>query len=889
MPRHLISIAVASAFCLTSLSSSPVFASLSGAKHEQTTTQLPAGVTPTHYAIAITPDAANASFTGTVRITIEVLKPTTRITLNAVDLTFLSVQLMSGQEKSSATPASNIEVNNDQQTATFTFAHAIQKGTYTLAIAYKGLIGSQANGLFHVDYDTADGHQRALYTQFENSDARRFIPSWDEPNYKATFDLEATVPANQMAVSNMPAATTRPLPDGQNVVHFGVTPKMSTYLLFFGVGDFERAKDSIDGTEVGVITQRGALSQAAFPLESSKQILREYNDYFGVHFPLPKLDNIAAPGRSQFFSAMENWGAIFTFENAMLLDPTISTQSDKENSFATEAHEMAHQWFGDLVTMRWWNDLWLNEGFASWMENRTTSRLHPEWNTNLYSVNVHQAAMGLDSLSTTHPIVQHIETVEQASQAFDNITYQKGESVIHMLESYVGEDAWRDGVRLYMKTHAYSNTTSDDFWHAIEQAGSKPIMAIAHDFTLQPGIPMINVGDARCVSNQTTLTLTQSEFSRDHLNRKSLAWHVPVTAQVIGSGSPVPVTTLVAHGKASLQLPGCGPVMVNAGQAGYFRTLYTPKQFNALADHFADLAPIDQLGLLADAWSLGLAGLQPMANVLDLAKAVPLNSDPQIWSSVTRIYSAINQLYRTDPKRQQQFNQYAIARLAPIMAKIGWSAHPEDTAATINLREQLIYTLSELDDQNTIAEATRRYNAQATDPAAFPVELRKVVMEVIALHADTPTWDKLHAAAQSEKSPMIKDQMYYLISTSRDPALANRALALAVTAEPGATNSAGMLDAVARSYPDLAFDFAIAHLAQVDEFVDGSSRSRYVPRLAEESHDPAMIGKLNAYAKAHIAASALGSTKTALANIKYSVKITTQRLPEIDSWLASHQ
>jgi aminopeptidase N len=502
------------------------------------------------------------------------------------------------------------------------------------------------------------------------------------------------------------------------------------------------------------------------------------------------------------------------------------------------------------------------------------------------AVGVHEGAMGLDSLSTTHPIVQHIETVEQASQAFDEITYQKGESVIHMLESYVGADAWRDGVRLYMKQHAYSNTTSDDFWRAIEKASSKPITGIAHDFTLQPGIPMIKVGEASCKAGNTTVQLAQAEFSRDHLDKQSLSWHVPVTAQIVGGATS---QVLVANGKATLHLQGCGPVMINAGQTGYYRTLYAPQQFKALADHFAALTPIDQLGLMSDAWAMGMAGLQPMADVLNLANATPANSDPQIWARVTGIYSVISRLYQFDPKLQQQFNQFAVAKLTPVMANIGWTAKPEDTSATINLREQMIATLSQLDDQATIAEARRRYEAQASDPTAFPVELRKVIMSVVALHADTSTWDKLHAAAQAEKSPMIKDQLYRLIATSKNPELTERALNIAMTDEPGATNSASMIDQVARFYPDTAFDFSIAHLAQVDKFVDGSSRSRYLPRLAEGSSDPAMVDKLNAYAKDHIPASALGSTKTAVATINYHIKVRTQRVPEITAWLAAHQ
>ncbi len=881
--RHtLLALAVASTLTVTGLTSTAAFATAAtSAVQAQTPTQLPRNVKPTHYAISIVPNAADATFTGQVSISIVVEKPTDRIVLNAADLTLQSAQITAERDKAS-TIASDIKIDAEAQTATIRFPAKLAKGNYTLAISYAGVINSQANGFFHVDYDTAAGHQRALYTQFENSDARRFVPSWDEPSYKATFALQATVPANQMALSNMPIASSTGLADGRNLVQFQTTPKMSSYLLFFGLGDFERAVDSIDGTQVGVVTQRGSLAQAAFPLASSKQILAEYNDYFGVRFPLPKLDNIAAPGSSQFFSAMENWGAIFTIERAMLLDPNISTQGDREISFITEAHEMAHQWFGDLVTMAWWNDLWLNEGFASWMENRTTEKLHPEWNTKMFAVDVHQSAMGLDSLATTHPIVQKIDTVEQASQAFDQITYEKGESVIHMLESYVGADAWRDGVRLYMKEHAYTNTRSDDFWRSIEKAAGKPITAIAHDFTLQPGIPLIKVSDASCNADTTTIKLVQGEFTRDRQDKKPLHWHVPVTAQVIGH----PAVQTLVDGKATVHLQGCGPVVVNAGQTGYYRTLYTPAQFNALAAHFSELDPIDQHGLLADTSSQSAAGLRSAADLLNLAKSTPADADPQVWGNVAGIYSGISDLYKGDAARQQRFNQYAVAQLTPVMKRIGWEQTASDTSAIINLRERLIYILSQLDDPATIAEARRRYDAQATDPAAFPVPLRQVIMGVVALHADSATWDKLHAAAQAEKSPMVRDQMYHMLASSKDSALVQRALAMALTDEPGATNSANMIDRVANHYPDLAYDFAIAHLPQVEKLVDTSSSSRYIPRLAEGSSDPAMLTKLSSYAKAHIAASAMGSTKTALATISYNVKVRTTKLPEIDAWLA---
>ena len=313
------------ALALISVPVSDAFSAPSAAEAEVIgTTQLPRNVRPSHYEVAVTPHIDTLSFDGKAIVTIDVLQPSTSITLNAIDLKFSSASLASVSGKA-AFGTSKISTNADAQTATFTFAKPIPAGHYRLSMAYTGKILDQAYGLFVIDYDTKAGHKRALYTQFENSDARRFIPSWDEPAYKATFDLTATVPSDQMAVSNMPVASSVDLKNGLTRVTFQQSPKMSTYLLFFGAGDFERTKTQSDGTEIGVVTQKGLSSQAAFALDSAKTVLHEYNDYFGTPYPLPKLDNVASPGSSQFFAAMENWGAIFTFEYAMLQDPSIST------------------------------------------------------------------------------------------------------------------------------------------------------------------------------------------------------------------------------------------------------------------------------------------------------------------------------------------------------------------------------------------------------------------------------------------------------------------------------------------------------------------------------------------------------------------------------------
>lgn len=880
MHRTLLSAVIALAFA--GLAAAPACAAPGATKNAAlATTQLPRGVTPLHYDIALTPDAENASFSAQVAIDLEVAAPTNSITLHAADLTFARATLSAA---AGTAQEARISVDQTAQTATFRFARPLARGRYKLAIDYTGSIGSQAVGLFSLDYDTAEGKRRALFTQFENSDARRMIPSWDEPAFKASFALRATVPANRMAVSNMPVASSTTLPDGRVSLRFAATPKMSTYLLFFALGDFERATAQVDGTELGVVTRRGGLPQAAFALESSTAILREYNDYFGVRYPLPKLDNVAGPGRSQFFGAMENWGAIFTFEYALLLDPAISTQRDRQEVFATAAHEMAHQWFGDLVTMRWWDDLWLNEGFASWMESRMTARLHPEWNTHLETVNARDGAMRRDALATTHPVVQHVATVEQASQAFDEITYQKGEAVIRMLEAYVGEDAWRRGVQAYMRAHAYGNTTSNDLWRQVERAAARPVTAIAHDFTLQPGVPLIRVADPVCKGGNMTLALTQGEFSRDQPARTALRWRVPI----IAAGGAATARTLVAGGKGSVTLPGCGAAVVNAGQSGYYRTLYAPRAFARLADGFATLAPIDQIGMLADTWALGMAGLQPASNFLDLAQATPASAEAQVWARIAGGFDSLYALYGEDKAGRARLAAFAVGRLAPVMAQVGWNAQPGEPTSRAILRTNLIATLSHLGDQATIGEARRRYAALASDPEAVPGALRKTILAVVAEHADAATWDALRRSAQMEQSPMIKDTLYALLASTEDRALAERALALALSDEPGATNGAAMISMVAHSHPELAFDFALANNQAVNARVDATSRSRYLPGLAGSAGNAAMAAKVKAYAEAHIAPEARRDAETAIAAINDRIQVRRERLPEIDAWLVKH-
>ena len=351
----------------------------------------------------------------------------------------------------------------------------------------------------------------------------------------------------------------------------------------FALGSWIELETKVDGVVVSVVARTGSASKGQFALESATKLLKYYNEFFGIRYPLPKLDLIAAPGGGGF-SAMENWGAILYFEKSLLLDPELSTESDRQRVFVVVAHEMAHQWFGNLVTMQWWDNLWLNEGFASWMQNKATDYFYPGWAIWLQSESARQEAMRQNSKRTTHAVVQPVASGE-ADQAFDAITYRKGQAVIRMLESYVGEEIFKTGVRAYMQRYAYGNTVTDDLWAEIENAGGTNIKTIADDFTLQPGVPLINVENSRQEGEHVKLTVRQGRFGVDAPSQEPRVWHTPVSAaSVVGAGKE---TTVLAAGEdpVGLDVSGVLPVKINIHQAAYFRSKYSDRDLASLAEN----------------------------------------------------------------------------------------------------------------------------------------------------------------------------------------------------------------------------------------------------------------------------------------------------------------
>ena len=855
-------------------------AAASAPPHAAARVVLPTGVEPVHYAIAVVPDVETMTFKGSVDIDLVVHRATRRIALNSADLAIDDAALADGAG------VATIATDAERQMLLLRFAHPVQPGRHTLHIGYRGRIAESAAGLFALTYATPRGPAKALFTQFENSDARRFVPCWDEPARKATFDLSAIVPAGQMALSNMPVAETRELPDGRQRVSFMTTPRMSTYLLYFGSGDFERAHRLVDGVDVGVVVRRGELANAEFALDAASRILPWYNDYFGIAYPLPKLDMIAGPGASQFFGAMENWGAIFYFEQAMLIDPRTATLHDRQEVFSTIAHEMAHQWFGDLVTMDWWDDLWLNEGFASWMEAKASDHFHPEWHRGLPSQEGGQAAMAVDARAGTHPVITPIADVLQAAGSFDTITYQKGQMVIRTLESYLGEDAFRDGVRRYMRRHAYGSTVTDDLWKEMDRGSARPIAGIAHDLTRQSGVPLVTALGARCVDGRTTVRLSQGHFAVDPSSTQARTWRVPVALALPGG----PTTRLVVSGAVprAVTLQGCGPLLVNAGQSAYLRVRYDAAGLAALSERFGELEARDQLGLLDDARSLALAGQVPMASLLDLLRTIGPDADPFVESAVVERLRTLDALAEGLPVRAA-WRAFAIERLAPLRRRVGWSGTDAESADETQLRANVLAALAEFGDADVLAEARARFGRLRSDPDALDAETRHTVLGIVAENADAATWEALHALARSARSENERDEAFTLLASTHDPVLAQRALDLAVSDEPPATTTALMISTVATLHPDLAVDFAVAHWRGLEPLIEPDSRAQFIPHLASSGWHAALLGTLAKFGAAYIPANAQQELRKSEAEIRERSRERNARLPELGRWLAQAQ
>lgn len=837
---------------------------------------LPAGASPQLYQLTIDPDLQKLTFQGELTLDFNATQALDELVLNALDLTIIDASL-DGKKVDTEVVAATQRVH---------FKAPVSAGKHLLRVRYQGKIYEQSAGLFVTDYSKADGSSgRMLSSQFEPGDARKLAPMWDEPSHKAIFKISIIEPKGQLALSNMPEQRRQPLADGRARVDFAPSVKMSSYLLYVGAGDYERISGRSGGIEHGVVAKKGDAVKGTFALNASYQLLDYYNDYFGVQYPLPKLDHIAVPGAGGF-GAMENWGAVMYFEGTLLLDPQFSNTSDKQEVFAVVGHEMAHQWFGNIVTMQWWDDLWLNEGFASWMESKASQHFYPQWHAELGAVGSRNYAMFQDAQETTHPIVQPVRNLAEANAAFDGITYSKGLSVITMLEAYLGEDAFRAGVRAYMQKHQYGNTVTSDLWQALAQASGRPVETIAKDFTNQMGVPLVTALKAECQQGNTKLTLTQGRFGLDAASKQSQQWTVPVTAQVAGQAAAR--AEIRGDAPQTMTVPGCGAVTVNAGQTGYYRVDYSDALFAEVVKGFAQLPAVDQLGLLKDSVALGYAGYSDISRYLALTQQLPADANPIIATDVVEQLEGFTDLYRGLPG-EQAYKAFALKKAQALFAKVGWEKQAGESDNTSILRSSLIGVLADLGDGTVIAEARKRFAASQTDKSVLPGDLYGVVLKIVGTQATAADFAQLQTLAAKTSNSTEKRRLLGALASAKDEALAKQALALILTDLTPKQFGPGLLNRVALEHTQLAYDFYLANQAAFDERLDPLRRDGFDASLLGASREAATATLLRQKAATATTKPVKTAYLEAAAGIERRLD-RVKRIPaQVDAWLKTQR
>ncbi|MEJ7805719.1 MAG: M1 family metallopeptidase [Telluria sp.] len=803
--------------------------------------KLPKDVIPVQYAAHLVPNLAANTFLGSESIEIDVLKSTSTIMLNVANIEIDAASLSGkGIGVLKLTPL----VSKEQETLTFKLAEPLTPGRYQLALKFHGSINREGRGLFQLKYKAGAKEKSMLATNMEPTDTRRLLPTWDEPAFRANFKLTVDLPASFKAYSNTPIEKQENIDGGLQRFSFGATPKMPSYLLVLVAGELERSSVKQGGVEIGVVTTEGKQPSAAYALGVTKDLLKYFNNYFGQPYPLPKLDQIAIPGGLN--GAMENWGGIVYNETALLYDPKTSPESTRRRSFGINAHEVAHQWFGNLVTMAWWDNLWLNEGFASWMATKATDHFHPEWRAPLNSLAGREYVMNLDARKTTHPIQTPVTTEEQAASAFDSITYGKGQAFLRMLEAYLGEEPFRKGIRSYMAQHQYSNTTSADLWRALEKASGKPVEKLASDWTTMPGFPLVSVEQA-CIGGKRRVTLSQQQYRLDEPATEKQLWNIPVQ---LGTVNGKAAYTLLSGPSVVVTQPNCdGALVIDPASVGYFRIRYDAVTFDALAQQVPKLADTTRLKLLTDTWSLAQGGTIPLAGYFKLLDKYADEQRFAIWGSIMNSLATLDELAKDEPE-QAAIRRFVVALASPRMNKLGWDVKAADTPEERQLRALRAGALARAGDAGAIAQANSGLQRYLKDPAGVDVSMLDFVVGTAGRNADAKTYEQMLERALTTQNTEERGRFARALLMAKDPVLAARSLKLALSDALPAAMTSGVVPQVAYAgHSDLAWTFALANREALLKDQESGGRNRLFPGIVDGSNKPADADMMQAYVK----------------------------------------
>jgi aminopeptidase N len=840
--------------------------------------RLPKNVVPVSYEVAIVPDVETRKLTGTESVQLQFGAATATVQFNSLNET-LSHVLLDGK------PVKEV-VSNDQRQLTTVRLSAPVTGLHTLSFSYSGKIETSAQGLFAQKYAKPGGGEGVLLsTQMEATDARRMFPCWDEPAFRASFHLTVTVPKSWATVGNMPIEH-RTVHGQTATVSFQRSPKMPSYLVEFSAGDLREVSAARGNTKFGVWAVAGREQDGATALASAQDILADYDAYFAYPYPLPKLDSIAVPGG--FSGAMENWGAITYNDQVLLVGPS-STMRNRQTVFSVQAHEMAHQWFGDLVTMGWWDDTWLNESFASWLAAKETAARYPAWHWWEEEDESKESAMAADARATSHPIETHVTDELQAANSFDSdITYSKGEALLRMLEAYIGEDVFRAGIRSYIKSRAYSNAAAADLWNALQHASGKNVPVVASQWIEKPGFPLVSVTAACDASGNRSVSLSQKRFLLSGSSANVDHWQVPLRIRV---GAAAPHNVLLDTQEQKVAAGRCDEALsVNAGAVGYYRVHYDAGTLAVNTRLFPHAVDGDRIALLDDQWALVGNGEAPLHDFLALASSMGADRDTRAWQQIARALGSIEYAERGSPGHQT-FAAYARALIKPVADGLGWDPAPQETPDVGDLRDTLLRDLGQWGDQATIDEARRRFAAFVKDPHSVSADAQNTLLAIVGQNADPATFEKLHALGRAAKDETFLRRCYAALARVKDPQLAHQVVQIALSDElPPQANTLGlrMLFNLAREHPRLSWNAYINNQDRLLKSVSGDSRALAVAEQTPAVYwDALPLDQLEAWVHANIPPGAFDNLARGMETAHHLAAEKPALVKAADQYLAS--
>ena len=847
--------------------------------------RLPELAVPESYKLIFTPDFDKDNFAGGETIQIRVLKPTSTLVLNSADVEIHQASVSSG----GATQTANVTFDKDKEQATLTLEKRLAAGSAAIHIEYTGILNDEMRG-FYLGKD--DQGRKYAATQFEATDARRAFPSFDEPAYKATFDITAVAPKGMVAISNSKILSDAPGPrPDQHTVHFATTPKISSYLAALIVGNFEYAEGEADGVPIRVWSTPGKKELGRFALEVAESALKYFDNYFQIKYPYEKLDLVALPDFSA--GAMENVGCITFREIALLIDEQHSAVGLRDEIAGVITHEMAHQWFGDLVTMQWWDDIWLNEGFATWMASKPIEAFKPEWHEELNDVRDATQALSTDSLENTRPIHQAAETPAEINELFDEVAYSKAAAVLRMLEAYLGPDTFRAGANAYLKEYAYGNATAADFWNAETRTSGRPMDKIMPTFVDQPGAPFVSI-KTQCSGNFTRITLQQQRYfyDRARFNAGSAElWEIPICMKAYGDGKSAQKCYLLGRKQETFTLPGCSRwVLANANSTGYYRSGYESQTVKVLArDAETALTPAERIMLLTDAWASVRVGREPIGDYLALAEGLRQDRERAVMGQLLAQLDNIGETLLTDQDRGA-YQDWVRNLLGPALHELGFEPRRGESEEQNALRAELIYTLGWTGgDPKVLAEARALTEKALRDPASVDRELQLAVFPLAALNGDSALYDQVADRLKQAKSPEELYLYQLTLATFRDPKLVERTLEFAVSPQVRSQDALSLIARVMRDPTDQkpAWDFVRSHWPEVER-AGGPFAAAEIVGVAGTFCSAGMENEVKDFFGAHPVPGAERTFKQTLERINYCTDLKSQQGDQLAAWLGQH-